>query len=149
DLRHCSLLQPRADRQPVASDKAARGGEQHRERNVARLGRRKQDAQRVMLIEMGEPGRAITSDEPDLGDTGYPGSRTLGNRGLGGFLVAGRDGSVAGSRRLARWSRGINSRSVLARWPGWARARSSAGPTPPASAIWLSLISIASSRPKR
>src|SRR6266446_346626 len=56
------------DRKPVAGDETARGGEQHRERDVARLGRREQDAQRIMLIEMGEPGRAITSDKSDLRD---------------------------------------------------------------------------------
>jgi len=41
------------------------------------------------------------------------------------------------------------SSSILTRWPAAALARRSAWATPPAIATWLSLISIASSRPKR
>src|SRR5580704_8969927 len=59
DLRGCASLHRYGYREPVAGDEAARGGEQYRERDVAALGRREQDAQRVVLIEMREPGRAI------------------------------------------------------------------------------------------
>ena len=41
------------------------------------------------------------------------------------------------------------SSSIFTRWPTSARARSTAGAMPPAMATWLSLISMASSRPKR
>src|SRR6266851_1452169 len=72
DLRRCVFLGLYGYREPVAGDEAAGSGEQYRERDVARLGCREQHAQRVALVKMREPGRAVAMDEPDLSDARYP-----------------------------------------------------------------------------
>ena len=61
--------------------------------------------------------------------------------------AARRRASAASASRS--WSSVSTSTSILTRWPTLALARSIAIATPPATAMWLSLISIASSRPKR
>ena len=52
----------------VAGDKAARGGDQHREGGITSLGSREQHPHRIVLIKLREAGRPVAHREADLGD---------------------------------------------------------------------------------
>ena len=56
-----------ADIEAVAGDEPARGGDEHGEQRVSRGRRRKQHAQRVALIEAGEPGDTLAAGKTDFG----------------------------------------------------------------------------------
>jgi len=68
DVGRRTLCQANGNIQPIAGDEPARGGQKHRERRVSRGRRRKQHAQRVALIEVGEPGDTLAIAEIDFGD---------------------------------------------------------------------------------
>ena len=55
------------DINPVAGDEPARSGDNHRLRRLAGGRRRKQHAQRIALVEVGEPGYPAAMGKPDFG----------------------------------------------------------------------------------
>jgi hypothetical protein len=69
DVRRRSWGELDADIQPVTGDEPARCRDDDRDRRIACGRRRKQDAQRVALVEMRESGDAVAPGEADFGST--------------------------------------------------------------------------------
>jgi hypothetical protein len=58
-----------ADFEPVAADEPTRGCQKYREQRVASRRHRKQHAQRIALVEVGESSNALATSETDFGRT--------------------------------------------------------------------------------
>ena len=58
-----------ADIEPVAGDEPSRGGEKYGKGRVTSRRDRKQHAQRIALVEVSEPSRALATIETDFGRT--------------------------------------------------------------------------------
>src|SRR5271170_3833277 len=86
---------------------------------------------------------------PEASVTARPSTIVTARRRVSGAILSSNTASTPTSSASASWSRESTASSILTRCPACCRASSSAGPTPPAIAMWLSLISIASSSPKR
>jgi hypothetical protein len=68
DMSRRTLCDANIDIEAIACDEPARGGQEDGEQRVSRGRRRKQHAQRVALIEVGEPGDTLAIAEIDFGD---------------------------------------------------------------------------------
>ena len=86
---------------------------------------------------------------PEASVTARPATSVTASRIWSGVMLSSRITSAPASRASRTWARSVTSTSTFTRWPTAAFARRTASPTPPATATWLSLMSTASSRPKR
>ena len=119
----------------VAGDQPARGGDQHREGRIARLGRREQHPHRVVLIKLRQAGRAVADREADLGNAS---NRAWGRGYRGGAQYPSAMPSLRGSEPPIRtprsrsiqiaWQPPIGTSSIWISWPRRARsARTGSG----------------------
>ncbi len=66
-MRACLAIDPDGDVEPVAGDEPARGGDDRRLHRIAGFRRGEQHAQRIALIEMGEPADPVALGKADFG----------------------------------------------------------------------------------